>query len=77
MATPNTSIEKTQPEAIITSNEKAQPQTIIVNDDSENLSSSEIDDPAMLALEKRVLRKTDMVVLPMVILQMLLSEDAC
>lgn len=66
MATANNIIEKAQPETIITSNEKVQPQTIIANDELENLSSSEIDDPAMLALEKRVLRKTDMVVLPMV-----------
>jgi len=34
----------------------------------ESLSNSEGDDLAVLALEKRVLRKTDLVVLPMVIL---------
>ncbi|KAL3419368.1 major facilitator superfamily transporter [Phlyctema vagabunda] len=45
------------------SNEKAQPKT--ADDHPESLSNSESNDLALLALEKRVLRKTDMVVLPM------------
>jgi len=49
-----------------TSDEKAQPKTAMANGLSESLSTSESDHLAMLALEKRVLRKTDMVVLPMV-----------
>jgi hypothetical protein len=53
----------------IISDEKAQPNTALTND---NESNSETEDLAMLALEKRVLRKTDMVVLPMVSLPMLL-----
>lgn len=45
--------------------EKVQPK--VANGQSESLSTTnaESDDLAMLALEKRVLRKTDMVVLPM------------
>jgi hypothetical protein len=53
----------------IISDEKAQPNTALTND---NESNSETEDLAMLALEKRVLRKTDMVVLPMVSLPVLL-----
>jgi hypothetical protein len=53
----------------IISDEKAQPNTALTN---ENESNSETEDLAMLALEKRVLRKTDMVVLPMVSLPVLL-----
>ncbi|KAI4940156.1 hypothetical protein J4E86_011122 [Alternaria arbusti] len=46
----------------IASDEKAQPDTALANDTQSN---SETEDLAMLALEKRVLKKTDMVVLPM------------
>jgi hypothetical protein len=53
----------------IASDEKAPPNTTLTND---NQSNSETEDLAMLALEKRVLRKTDMVVLPMVSLPVLL-----
>jgi hypothetical protein len=53
----------------IISDEKAQPNTALTND---NESNSETEDLAMLALEKRVLRKTDMVVLPMVSIPVLL-----
>jgi hypothetical protein len=42
---------------------KAQPNTTLTN---KTLSNSETGDLDMLALEKRVLRKTDLVVLPMV-----------
>lgn len=53
----------------IASDEKAQPDTALANDTQSN---SETEDLAMLALEKRVLKKTDMVVLPMVTLPVLL-----
>jgi hypothetical protein len=56
------------------SDEKTQPKTDMVNGLPENLSNSESNDLAMFALEKRVLRKTDMVVLPMVTLPVLLLE---
>ncbi|KAH6882355.1 membrane transporter [Alternaria rosae] len=46
----------------IASDEKAQPDTALTNDTQSN---SETEDLATLALEKRVLKKTDMVVLPM------------
>jgi hypothetical protein len=48
------------------SDEKAQPEAASVDGHPESLLNSESDDPAMSALENRVLRKTDMVVLPMV-----------
>jgi len=51
-----------------TSNEKTSPETAMSANHPESLSNSEGDDLAVLALEKRVLRKTDLVVLPMVIL---------
>lgn len=53
----------------IASDEKAQPDTALANDTQSN---SETEDLAMSALEKRVLKKTDMVVLPMVTLPVLL-----
>jgi hypothetical protein len=56
------------------SDEKAQPETAMANGLPESLLNAESDDLTMLTLEKRVLRKTDMVVLPMVTLPMLLLE---
>jgi hypothetical protein len=53
----------------IASDEKAQPNTAFTHDTQSN---SETEDLAMLALERRVLKKTDMVVLPMVTLPVLL-----
>ncbi|KAI2486836.1 Major facilitator superfamily transporter [Pyrenophora tritici-repentis] len=47
------------------SDEKAQPMTAMASGLNNSIVNSESDDLAMLALEKRVLRKTDMVVLPM------------
>jgi len=57
-----------------TSNEKAQLTSAMTKGLPESLSNSESDHHAMVALEKRVPRKTDMVVLPMVNLPVQLFE---
>lgn len=49
------------------SDEKAELKTAVANGHPESLANAETADLAMLALEKRVLRKTDLVVLPMVV----------
>lgn len=54
-------------EGSVNSNEKAEPKTVMANP-SASVLNSDSDDLAILALEKRVLRKTDMVVLPMVMI---------
>ena len=57
-----------------TSDEKAKPTTAMTNGVSESISTSDSDHHAMLALEKQVLRKTDMVNLPMVTLPLQLLK---
>jgi hypothetical protein len=64
------SVSNTNMASSNSSDEKTHPKTEMVDGVPESFSNSESDDLAMLALQKRVLRKTDMVVLPMVTLPM-------